>query len=601
MQWLRSIGAGRSLAGFFLAAALASTSGRAISAAGDVCQLQLEVFINQTPTHLIGAFDLIQGRKIAAKRAELEEIGLKPRGYASPDEIIVLDELVGLSYRYDDAAQRIYISVGDELRMRRELDAAGQPKEQLAARTDYGAVLNYDLYAASASGQWAPRSFVYSGGSATLDGRVFTPFGTLSQTGILRNSFASRFDVLRLDTTWAYSDQETLTTYRAGDEISGALAWTRPIRIGGLQMQRNFGLRPDLVTLPLPSAAGSAAVPSTVDVFVNNVRTSSQQIESGPYRISNVPAVTGAGTARVVLRDASGRETVTNMPFYVSPKLLAPGLFDFSLEAGMPRLSYGTTSDTYFPTFAGSGTGRWGVLDWLTAEGHAETGAGLVNAGAGAAMRTGSFGVASAAFAASHYSGAFGWQGYVAYETAFRGITMQVSSQRTFGSYDDLASVTARLFRPILPDPQALLAGAGLTGPLLGPIVPLGPIPGSLWFSARTPKALDRISIGLPLPFDLSNSERELHSFGGRARKALEHPFCIVVARASVRRDRVCDCLCGHHGPEELRHPGRSFNSTWRRRSGHECGVPGQDGAQRHDRCCKAARSEARQFRLARA
>jgi outer membrane usher protein len=163
MQWLRSIGAGRNLAGFFPAAALASTSGRAISAAADVCQLQLEVFINQTPTHLIGAFDLIQGRKIAAKRAELEEIGLKPRGYASPDELIVLDELVGLSYRYDEATQQIYISVGDELRMRRELDAAGQSKEQLAARTDYGAVLNYDLYAATTSGQWAPGSFVYRG------------------------------------------------------------------------------------------------------------------------------------------------------------------------------------------------------------------------------------------------------------------------------------------------------------------------------------------------------------------------------------------------------------------------------------------------------
>ena len=45
--------------------------------------------------------------------------------------------------------------------------------------------------------------------------------------------------------------------------------------------------------------------------------------------------MSGSGTARVVLRDASGRETVTNLPFYVSFKMLAPGLFDFSLEAGM--------------------------------------------------------------------------------------------------------------------------------------------------------------------------------------------------------------------------------------------------------------------------
>jgi len=503
MQWLGSIGVRRSFAGLVLAFALASS--RAISAEGDVCPLQLEVFINQTPTHLIGAFDLIQGSKIAAKRAELEEIGLKPRGYASPDQEIVLDELVGLAYRYDEATQQIFITVTDELRARRELVASGQPKEVIAARTDYGAVLNYDLYAGTTSGEWLPRSYVYNGGSATIDGRMFSPFGTLSQTGILRNSFASRFDALRLDTTWTYSDQDSMTTYRAGDEISGALTWTRPIRIGGLQAQRNFGLRPDLVTLPLPSAVGSAAVPSTVDVFVNNVRTSSQEIESGPYRISNVPAVTGAGSARIVLHDASGRETVTNMPFYVSPKLLAAGLYDFSLEAGMPRLSYGTTSDTYAHNFVTSGSGRWGVLDWLTLEGHAEAGAGLVNVGAGASMRTGNFGVASAALTTSHYSGAFGFQTYLAYETAFKGISVQFSTQRTFRAYDDLASVTARLFTPGLPDPQVLLGGIGVAAPLLSPVLPLGPLPASLWFSARAPRALDRISIGLPLPFDVSS------------------------------------------------------------------------------------------------
>ena len=63
-------------------------------------------------------------------------------------------------------------------------------------------------------------------------------------------------------------------SYRAGDTISGrTLAWTRPIRLGGLQVQRNFALRPDLVTLPLPSYSGSAAVPSTVDVYVNNIKS----------------------------------------------------------------------------------------------------------------------------------------------------------------------------------------------------------------------------------------------------------------------------------------------------------------------------------------
>ena len=349
------------LAGMMLALALGFLPARAAAAGGDVFALQLEVFINQAPTHLIGSFEMIAGHKIAARRAELEEIGLKPRGHSSADEMIVLDELVGLSYRYEETSQQIFITAVDELRVAKELTASAAPKEQIPVRTDYGGVLNYTLYSAG-SGQWAPGSVAYGGSSATLDARVFSPFGTLGQTGVLRSSFDNRFDALRLDTTFSYSDRDTLTTYRAGDAISGGLVWTRPIRIGGLQVQRNFGLRPDLVTLPLPSAAGSAAVPSTVDVLVNNVRTSSQEVESGPFRISNIPAVAGAGTARVVLRDASGRETVTDLPFYVSSKLLAEGLYDFSVEAGMPRLSYATTADTYAEQFVTSTSARAGVL-----------------------------------------------------------------------------------------------------------------------------------------------------------------------------------------------------------------------------------------------
>ncbi|TMJ22586.1 MAG: hypothetical protein E6G96_19600 [Alphaproteobacteria bacterium] len=90
-------------------------------------------------------------------------------------------------------------------------------------RSDYGGVLNYTLYSAGA-GQWTPRSVAFNGSSASLDARAFTPFGTLSQSGILRSSFDNRFNALRLDTTLAYSDRETLTTYRGGDAIGGGLA-----------------------------------------------------------------------------------------------------------------------------------------------------------------------------------------------------------------------------------------------------------------------------------------------------------------------------------------------------------------------------------------
>jgi outer membrane usher protein len=591
MPWLRTIHACRQL--LSLALVLGSFSTGAIAGVGDICELQLEVYVNDAPTHLIGSFTMVVGGRIAARRAELEEIGLKPHGHESPDTMIVLDELAGLSYRYAEANQQIFIAAPDELRAAKELAGTPAPKDEIALRSGYGGVLNYTLFSAG-SGQWAPGSLLFSGSSATLDARVFSPFGTLSQSAILRTAFNNRFDALRLDTAFSYSDRETLTTYRAGDAINGGLAWTRPIRIGGLQAQRSFGLRPDLVTLPLPSASGSAAVPSTVDVFVNNVRTSSQEVESGPYRISNLSATTGSGNARVVLRDASGRETVTDLPFYVSSKMLAPGLFDFSAEAGAPRLSYGTTADTYGKTFVASASGRRGVLDWLTLEGHAEAGAGLWNAGAGAVIRTGSFGVASGALAASDYGGKLGLQSYVAYETGIWGLTVQLSSQRSFGPYDDLASVTARLLtntgRSAEFGGRVLFHQPGMDS-RYRPHVVVAQRPSS----QGTRPNLDRLALAVR-PLD---SQRKLHPPRRCLGQGLKRSVRILVAGVCVQCHRLRHRLHGRQRPQELRISGWPFDPDRGSGIGILRRLKGQERHQFDLRRSQAACSAARQLRLA--
>src|SRR5262249_17165803 len=148
--------------------------------------------------------------------------------------------------------------------------------DPIPIQSDYGAVLNYDLFSGVAS-QPHFGQFAFNGASASFDARVFSPFGMFNQSTILR-TLNDRFDTIRLNSTYTYSNPETLTTYRAGDTINGGLDWTRPIRIGGLQFQSNFGLRPDLVTVPLPSAQGTAAVPSTADVYINNIKAFSQNV-----------------------------------------------------------------------------------------------------------------------------------------------------------------------------------------------------------------------------------------------------------------------------------------------------------------------------------
>ncbi|MGO7251587.1 fimbrial biogenesis outer membrane usher protein, partial [Rhizobium brockwellii] len=82
----------------------------------------------------------------------------------------------------------------------------------------------------------------------------------------------------RLATTYSYEDPARLVTLRMGDTINGGHAWTRPIRMAGLQIQRSFGMRPDLVTMPVPRLLGSAATPSTLDLFIDRVRTLSADV-----------------------------------------------------------------------------------------------------------------------------------------------------------------------------------------------------------------------------------------------------------------------------------------------------------------------------------
>ena len=91
--------------------------------------------------------------------------------------------------------------------------------------------------------------------------------------------------------------------------VSNALTWSSSVRVGGIRLSRNFAVRPDLITYPLLNLSGSAAVPSSVDLFINGYKASSTQINGGPYTLTNVPYISGAGEATIVTTDALGRRS----------------------------------------------------------------------------------------------------------------------------------------------------------------------------------------------------------------------------------------------------------------------------------------------------
>lgn len=444
--------------------------------------LQLEVLIRGQPVGMLGSFRRDAAGRLWATGRELAALGLKTPAAAPLDREIPLSDLPGVAVTYDEAGQRIDFDVDDSGRLPRVYDLYAAPERVEVAAANFGFVLNYQAFT-SAGSQGGIDQFALEGSSINLDARLSTPLGVFSQTGFATtNKFDARSTAARrLDTAWTWTDVERAVIWRAGDTISGGFAWTRPIRMGGLQVQRNFAVRPDLITLPLPGAAGTAAVPSVVDVYVNGMQAASQPVGIGPYRINNIPALVGQGDTRIVLRDASGRAVETVNPFYVSGKLLREGMWNFSVESGYPRLGYGSFSGDYGAEPVGSASVAAGVSDILTLQAHAEGSRRFGNVGVGAVAAIGGRFLVSAAVSASYHAGRTGYQGYFAGETRLGNVTLSASALRSFTEYADLASVTAR--------PAGLLSA-------LDPIGAQG-----VRYSSRPVRAQYSASISAPLGF----------------------------------------------------------------------------------------------------
>jgi outer membrane usher protein len=262
--------------------------------------------------------------------------------------------------------------------------------------------VNYDLnYAASS----------FKGASSTRDLGIITEIGLSTSLGVLTMSHSGRNlssdtalgndrQWTRLETTFTRDFPDRNQTLRLGDTTTRAGLMGRNAYFGGLQFGTNFALTPGFVRQPLPRLQGLSAAPSTVEMYVNDVLRQVSNVPTGPFTLDNFPVMSGGGEARLVVRDILGRETVIVQSFLTSPQLLAPGLDDWSLEAGRVRNNLGTSSRRYGGRFA-SLTWSRGITDALTLEFKAEATDSFRLAGIGAIGGLPAHFIGRAAFAAS--------------------------------------------------------------------------------------------------------------------------------------------------------------------------------------------------------
>ncbi len=323
----------------------------------------VEFHVNESrQPRLIKAFTDEQQRFYLTENTLRDSKLRRPAASAVGEALYAVDDMPHVIPVFDSRRQSLALYAGANAFHSSQL--SGNDADFVAPDFDQrGALLNYALFGS------------HSEDDSRLSGQfelaAFLGRGFLSSQYLIKNITDEERENIRLESNLRIDWPEQMRSLIVGDTLNDAGAWGRPARFGGLKWGTNFSTQPGFITFPTEIIAGNSVVPSTVDIFVDNARRSSANIEPGPFAITDVPVVTGAGEMRIVTRDLLGRETVVLRPFYASSRLLKPGLHEYSYELGVLRQNFTRESNDYATAFA-SGTHRYGFNSWFTGELRAE-------------------------------------------------------------------------------------------------------------------------------------------------------------------------------------------------------------------------------------
>ncbi|AHJ63139.1 Outer membrane usher protein sefC [Granulibacter bethesdensis] len=398
-------------------------------------KLLLDVIINGSKIQKIGEF-VEKNNTLYASGTELTELGLKIRPSSQTSDLLALKNLDGIKFTLNQSTQTIHIIAEEKALLPALLTASPKARSDMYQGST-GFNLSYDIQGSMTgnvpygTGSFIARAFSHH----SLFSSSQTVYAGLGPAG------AGSVSVIRQDTTYTYSNPQTLRRYRFGDVIGGSLLWTRPIKLGGIQIATDFSMQPENLPFPVPSVAGLANGPSRINVLMNGLPIFNQQISSGPFEISRLPVMTGASELTSIITGLNGQRTTTTIPFYASPLLLKKNLSSLSAEAGFLRRYWGTLYSEY-DNFAGSATYRYGISSHLTLEGHVEASQKVIETGIGADWNCFNLGIVSMTMAGSNAGGGSGTQESIGFQRNGRHLSFGFSELISDSKFRDLARLT---------------------------------------------------------------------------------------------------------------------------------------------------------------
>ena len=140
----------------------------------------------------------------------------------------------------------------------------------------------------------------------------------------------------------------------------------------GLTVARNFDLQPYRVSEPTGQTSFFLNSPLRVDIYVNDRKVQTLQLNSGPFNITDFPVVNGSNNVKLVITDATGRVEIKSIDIVSDNNLLAAGLHKFAYNVGFTSATVNRERQYDFGQPVLSVFHRYGLTDSLTLGANAQ-------------------------------------------------------------------------------------------------------------------------------------------------------------------------------------------------------------------------------------
>ncbi len=242
----------------------------------------------------------------------------------------------------------------------------------------------------------------------------------------------------RRGTRLVYDLPDEAIRLRMGDVTPAYTGFQTAPDLLGISADVAYGqLQPQKSIRPTGAHSFRIERPSNVDILVDNVLMKHIRLGPGNYNLTDLPLNPGANNVKLIIEDDSGQRQTLEFTGFSGQELLAPGISEWSVNAGIKSYDMGVVESGLSPAISSpinttfvnknaansfyaqrqyffdqpavTGFYRTGVLDWLTTNSNFQSDTNVVMAGAGVAAQTKDGFFTTKVAASDTYSGGAGF------------------------------------------------------------------------------------------------------------------------------------------------------------------------------------------------